>query len=41
MEIFRGLEILPEAIDLAARELAPHKIVTWVETSLIPSRLSS
>ena len=30
MEIIRGLEILPEAIDLAARELAPHKIVTWV-----------
>ena len=30
MEIIRGLEILPETIDLAARELAPHKIVTWV-----------
>jgi len=30
MEIIRGLEILPEAIDLAARELAPHKLVTWV-----------
>ena len=30
MEIIRGLEILPETIELAARELAPHKIVTWV-----------
>ncbi len=30
LEIIRGLEILPETIELAARELAPHKIVTWV-----------
>ncbi|OUV78496.1 MAG: arginine--tRNA ligase [Acidimicrobiaceae bacterium TMED130] len=30
IEIIRGLEILPETIELAARELAPHKIVTWV-----------
>ena len=30
IEIIRGLEILPETIELAARELAPQKIVTWV-----------
>jgi arginyl-tRNA synthetase len=30
LDIIRGLEILPEIIKLAARELAPHKIVTWV-----------
>ena len=29
IEILRYLEILPEVIQLAARELAPHKIVTW------------
>ncbi|MBT95125.1 MAG: arginine--tRNA ligase [Acidimicrobiaceae bacterium] len=30
LDIIRGLEILPETIELAARELAPHKIVTWL-----------
>ncbi|MBB33725.1 MAG: arginine--tRNA ligase [Acidimicrobiaceae bacterium] len=29
IEILRYLETLPEVIELAARELAPHKIVTW------------
>jgi len=29
IEILRYLEILPEIIELSARELAPHKIVTW------------
>ncbi|HJM27792.1 MAG: arginine--tRNA ligase [Acidimicrobiales bacterium] len=29
IEILRLLELFPEVIDLSARELAPHKIVTW------------
>ena len=30
LEILRALYLLPEAVELAARDRAPHKITTWV-----------
>ena len=30
LAVLRSLEVLPETVELAARERAPHKITTWV-----------
>ena len=30
LEILRALYLLPEVVELAARDRAPHKITTWV-----------
>jgi arginyl-tRNA synthetase len=30
LEVLRTLELLPEVVELAARERAPHKVTTWV-----------
>ncbi len=30
LEVLRVLEVLPEVVELAARERAPHKVTTWV-----------
>jgi len=30
LDVLRSLAELPEVVDLAARELAPHKVTTWV-----------
>ncbi len=30
LEVLRVLELLPEVVELAARERAPHKVTTWV-----------
>jgi arginyl-tRNA synthetase len=30
LDVLRHLEVLPEVVELAARERAPHKVTTWV-----------